>query len=125
MESDNSGGQETRQLLKSYYEGLAKKGDWSSLLSDGFLLTGTIAKESRGREAYVSNSFFKSVKSLLVKQLIAQGARGFAIVDYVITSPQGTPFACEVAEFWTTKNGKLDSVSIYFDTAAFSKSMAK
>lgn len=111
--------------MKSYYEGLAKKEDWGGLLTDEFLLTGTVAKESRGREEYMGNGFFKAVQGLHVKQLMTEGNRGFALVFYELKSPKGTPFTCEVAEYWTTENGKLDSVSIYFDTAAFSKSMAR
>jgi hypothetical protein len=125
MESDNSGVQATKRLLTSYYEGLAKKEDWGQLLTDEFLLTGTVAKESRGREEYVGNGFFKSVQALHVKQLITEGNRGFAVVGYELKSPKGTPFTCEVAEYWIAKKGKLDSVSIYFDTAAFAKSMAQ
>lgn len=112
-------------MLTSYYEGLAKKEGWGRLLSDGFLLSGTVAKESRGREEYVANAFFKAVQSLDVKQLIAEGHHGFAVVSYKLKSSRGTPFTCDVAEYWTAKNGRLDSVAIYFDTAAFSKSMAQ
>lgn len=50
---------DTKELIDKYYDLLSKKGDWGSLLSDDFLLTGTVQKESRGREAYVSNNFLR------------------------------------------------------------------
>lgn len=115
----------TRGLLNDYYRVLAEGGDWGAFLSDDFLLTGTVVKESTGRGAYVDNGFFKMVRGLRVKGLIVEGEAGFALVNYDLVSPKGRPFSSDVAEFWTAKEGKLDSVAIYFDTAAFSNSMTQ
>jgi ketosteroid isomerase-like protein len=120
-----TGASEIRELLKRYYDGVSKGGEWSHLLSENFLLTGTVPKESRGRDLYVNNSFFKMVKGLRVKELITEGDSGFAIISYDLVSPKGKPFSSEVAEFWKAKEGKLDSVAIYFDTAAFSSFLAQ
>jgi ketosteroid isomerase-like protein len=38
-------------------------------------------------------------------------------------SPKGKSFSSDVAEIWKVKDGKLDSLVIYFDTAAFQESM--
>ncbi|MDG6925941.1 MAG: hypothetical protein JRN09_05260 [Nitrososphaerota archaeon] len=112
-------------LLQKYYEAVAKGGGWGQLLSEDFLLSGTIARGSVGRDAYVSNNFFKMVRGLEVKELIAEGKSGFAIVSYEVVSPKGKRFTSEVAEFWKAKDGKLASVAIYFDTAAFEKALAQ
>ena len=119
------GSSETKALLKKYYEGVRKGGGWGQLLSEDFLLAGTIAKESRGRDLYVNNSFFKMVKELEVEELIAEGSSGFALVNYQLASPKGRAFSSRVAEFWKTRSGKLDSVAIYFDTVAFEKALAQ
>jgi ketosteroid isomerase-like protein len=121
MESSAS----TKGLLEKYYDDLSSKRNWGSLLSDDFLFTGTVAKESRGREPYVNNGFFKRVRSLQVKEMITEGASGFAIINYDLVSPGGKPFSSDVAEFWKAKEGRLESVAIYFDTAAFSKFMSQ
>ena len=115
---------EIRDLLQKYYDGVAKGSGWGHLLSENFLLTGTVAKESRGRDAYVNNNFFKMVKGLEVKELMTEGERGFAVARYDLVSPKGNAFTSEVAEFWKMKDGKLGSVAIYFDTAAFERSLA-
>jgi hypothetical protein len=65
----------TRALLDSYYAALSTGRDWGRLLSDGFLLSGTVAKETRGRDLYVRNGFFKMVKGLKVKELMVEGTR--------------------------------------------------
>jgi hypothetical protein len=63
---------ETRAILIRYYEGLAKKEGWQFLLSDDVLLTGTVAKESRGRDLFVNNNFFRMFKGLKVRQMIVE-----------------------------------------------------
>lgn len=114
----------TKELLNKYYENLSRKGEWGSLLSLNFLLTGNVAKETRGREAFVNNPFFKLVKSLKVKAMIIEGESACAIVNYDLVSPKGKSLSSDVAEIWKVKSGKLDSIAIYFDTAAFQKFMA-
>ena len=110
--------------MDKYYDLLSRKGDFGSVLSGNFLLTGTVAKESRGKSAYVSNAFFKGVKRLKVKRMIVAGDSACAIVNYDLASPKGNKFNADVAEVWEAKNGELDSVAIYFDTAFFQRAMA-
>ena len=113
-----------KALLREYSESMAKGVVWGHLLTDDFLLTGTVARESRGREAYAGNNFFKMVKGLRVKELLTEGDTGFALVSYDLISPKGRQFTSEVAELWKAKEGSLDSDAIYFDTAAFSDALA-
>jgi len=114
---------ETREILKKYYDGLSSKGDWNSMLSEEILLTGTVAKESKGKEPFVNNNFFKMVRSLKIKLLMVENENACALVSYDLMSPKGKSFTSEVAEIWKVKDRKLDSLAIYFDTAAFQKSM--
>jgi ketosteroid isomerase-like protein len=114
----------TRELLNKYYKALSSKGDWHSMLSPDIVLSGTIARETKGKEAFVSNNFFKMVKSLKVKQMIVEEENACAIVSYDLVSPKSKRFASEVAEVWMAQNGELVSLAIYFDTAAFQQSMS-
>ena len=114
----------TKELLDKYYDRLPKKGDWGSLLSDDFLLTGTGVKESKGREEYMKNNFFSGVLGLRVKSMIIDGDSACAIVNYDLMSPKGNKFTADVAEIWKARGGKLISIAIYFDTAYFQKSMS-
>jgi hypothetical protein len=101
---------ETRALLNKYYDDLAKKEGWQSLLSDDVLLTGTVAKESRGRELFVTNNFFRMIKGLKVRQMIIENDNAFALVNYDLVSPKGTGFSSDVAEIWKVKGNKLASL---------------
>jgi ketosteroid isomerase-like protein len=114
---------ETRTLLKNYYNGLSKNEHWQSLLSDDVLLTGTVVKESKGKDLFVHNNFFRMIKGLEVRQMIVENENAFALVSYDLVSPKGTNFSSDVAEIWKIKDKKLVSLAIYFDTAAFAKAM--
>ncbi len=114
---------ETREILNRYYDGLLKKEAWQALLSEDALLTGTIAKESRGKELFVNNNFFKMIRGLTVKEMITENDNACAVVTYDLISPKGKRFSSIVAEIWKIEDGKLGSLAIYFDTAAFQASM--
>ena len=114
----------TKELIDKYYDLLSKKGDFGSLLSDNFLLTGTISKDSRGKEAYTKNIFFSMIKNLKIRDTIIESDRACIIVNYELTSLKGNNFKTDVVEIWKVKEEKLDSVAIYFDTAFFQKAMA-
>jgi len=112
---------ETKELLGRYYDDLLSRTDWQTLLSDDFLLSGTVPQESRGRDIYMKNGFFKLVRGLKVKEMIVDGESAFALVTYDLVSPKGKTMKCDVAECWKAKDGLLDSIAIYFDTAAFAR----
>jgi ketosteroid isomerase-like protein len=54
-----------------------------------------------------------------LKELIVEGDKACALVDYAIVSPSGQSGSCFVAEFLSTKDGQISSSTIFFDTAAF------
>ena len=112
-----------KELLDRYYEILKGKGHPGPLLSEDFLLGGTVDKETRGRDGYSDSLFFKYIQSLKVKTLIIEGERACAVVHYELASPKGDTFSCDVAEIWTLKEGKLGSLAMYFDNAAYQKFM--
>jgi ketosteroid isomerase-like protein len=113
--------EQTKNLIERYYFDLPAKKEWAELLADDFLLTGTVANDSKGREQYVMNDFFKLVRGHRVKEMVVEGDRGFTLVNYDLVSPTGKTMSCDVAEFWKAGHGRLLSVSIHFDTAAFSR----
>ena len=103
---------ETKEILLKYYDGLSRNGGWGSLLSEDILLTGTVAIESRGKELFVNNNFFKMVKDLKLKRMIVENENACALVSYDLTSPKGKDFSGDIAEIWEAKDRRLDSFAI-------------
>lgn len=115
----------TKELIWRYYGDLVSKTTWRDLLAEDFLLTGTVVKETRGRDLYVGNGFFKLVRGHRVKETLVEGNGAFALVEYDLLSPSGKTTKCDVAEFWKARDGRLTSVAIYFDTASFGRFLSQ
>lgn len=117
-------------LLNTYYEGFAKKQGWESVIADDFKfiadnMEGT--EINTGKETYIEiiERFSRLYQEMRVKRMIIQGDNASVIANYDYIFPNGKHISGDVAEFWTAKNGKLDSLQIYFDTLTFDKNMPK
>ena len=114
-----------REILSKYYRQLSKGDGWQPFLSENIVLTGTVAKETRGKDDYVNNTFFTLIRGLKVKKMIVERDSACALVNYDLVSPKGKSFICDVSEIWSIKAGKLEYLAIYFDTAAFRNFMSQ
>lgn len=116
----------TQETVQSYYEGIKRKDGWQDFVSDSILFDGTGVKATKGKEAYiqVTSQFLRAVKSSQVREMIIEAERACVIVHYELISPKGNSATSDVAEILLVKDGKIDSSTIYFDTAAFNAFMA-
>lgn len=120
--------EQTRQLLTAYYKGFAEKSNWEWTLADDFSYTGgemTGTSPAVGKQAYVEviKRFSQGFLSMRVQQMIIEGDAAGVIANYDFVFPNGARINGNVAEFWTTKEGKLGSLTIYFDTLTFMKNL--
>jgi len=117
-------------LLNTYYEGFAKKQGWESAIAENFKFIPDNMERTEvneGKETYIKiiESFSKLYQKMRVKKMIIQGDNASVIAHYDYIFPNGKHISGEVAEFWTCKDGKLDSLRIYFDTLTFDKNIPK
>jgi ketosteroid isomerase-like protein len=120
----------TKELLEKYYRGFAKKQDWESVISDDFQFYGgdmTNQAPIVGKQAYVNviNRFSQVFQSMRVKKMIVENDNACVIGNYDYQFPNGKKINGDVAEIWTAKNGKLNSLTIFFDTLTFDKNTPK
>jgi ketosteroid isomerase-like protein len=123
MEPKNS---TTSKLIAAYYDDLKTgKERWISMLSEEVAFSGP-GKSHLGKEAFkvTLNNYLRLVKSLRVKQVTTENENASVIANYDLRSPTGKEFNLDVAEIWEIKDGKLNSLTIYFDTALFKEFMA-
>jgi ketosteroid isomerase-like protein len=114
----------TKELLDVYYKGFAEKANWESVIAEDFQYTGgdmTKTEPLVGKQAYIEviKRFSQAFTSMRVKEMIVQGDNACVIGNYDFRFPNGTEMNGNVAEIWTAKNGKLQSLTIYFDTFTF------
>jgi len=115
----------TKELLETYYEGFAKKSNWESALSDDFKFIGGDMRKvtpSIGKDAYIEviKRFSQLFTHMQVKQMMVDNDNACVIGNYDYVFPNGKSINGDVAEIWKVKNGKLVSLTIYFDTLTFS-----
>jgi ketosteroid isomerase-like protein len=114
----------TKELLDGYYNGLAEKNGWDAYLSDDFQFTGgdmLHPEPQAGKDAYatVLNRFSRLFHQVRVKEMIIEGDKAFVRANYDYVFPGGKKVNGDVAELWRVKDGKLHSLTIFFDTLAF------
>lgn len=114
----------TKKLLETYYDGFAQKGNWEIVLSDDFKFVGgdmTKTTPIMGKAAYIEviKRFSRVFKTMRVKEMIVDDDRACVIGNYDYIFPNGKSINGDVAEIWKVKNGKLDTLTIFFDTLTF------
>ncbi|MBU0697748.1 MAG: nuclear transport factor 2 family protein [Bacteroidetes bacterium] len=118
----------TRQLLEIYYKGFAEKANWESVIGDDFEYVGgdmNNIKPVVGKQAYIEiiKRFSQRFEVMKVKQMIVEGDKASVIGNYDFVFPNGFKINGNVSENWTVKNGKLHSLTLYFDTLTFMTSL--
>ena len=114
-----------KDLLNIYYKAFADKANWESVIADDFQFIGgdmTSATPIVGKQAYIEiiKRFSKVFESMRVKEMIIERDKACVIGNYDFQFPNGQKMNGNVAELWTAKDGQLQSLTIYFDTLAFS-----
>lgn len=113
----------TRQTIQNYFAALKDKGAWETHLSDNLVFTThtTPGKRITGRDAFLESTrgFYGMIDSVEVRELIVDGAQACALARYTLRPPVGEAFTSDVAEVFTVDDGKIDTFSIYFDSAPF------
>ena len=115
----------SEELLDSYYQGLARKSDWDSVLDENFEFVGghnmTNPAPAIGKAAYqqVIARFSRVFTAMRVKDRLVANDRAYVLVNYDYAFPNGRKANGDVMEVWKIKNDKLASLMIYFNTAAF------
>ena len=114
----------TKELLEFYYKGFAQKEGWESVISDDFKFVGgdmTKTTPVLGKQAYIEiiKRFSRLFTGMQVKEMIIQGDSACVIANYDYVFPKGDKINGDVAEIWKIKDGKLDALTIFFDTHTF------
>lgn len=113
-----------KKLLEIYYNGFAEKENWESVIAEDFQYVGgdmTKKEPLIGKQAYIEviKRFSQIFVAMHVKEMIIEGDNACIIGNYDFKFPNGQEMNGNVAEIWTAKNDKLQSLTIYFDTITF------
>ena len=110
----------TRDVVRQYFDALARRESWQSLLADDLAFTShvTPVKLVAGKGAYLQSTsrFFSMVAGVEVQDLIVDGERACALTRYALNAPGGG-FHSDVAEVFTVRDGRLADQMVWNDMA--------
>jgi len=117
----------TVEVIKSYYESQRRKDDqWKELWADDAVFSdASQTLLAKGKEAVIQSftPFLKGVGDLKVSQMIVEDGKACSIISYTYVNPKGEKLNQDVAEVSEVKDGKLASLTIYFDLTAYRRFM--
>jgi len=113
-----------KDLLDIYYKGFAEKANWETVIADDFKFVGGDMMNTTpvvGKQDYIEviKRFSRLFESMRAKEMIIEGNKACVIGNYDYQFPNGQKINGNVAEIWTSKDNKLKSLTIYFDTLTF------
>jgi ketosteroid isomerase-like protein len=116
----------TKEIIENYFLRLGEQKGWEVSIANEMLFVG-VTTRTLGREAYVQTTlgFLKVVTGVTIHNLVIEGEKAAVEAHYDIVSPTGRVSVCKVAEFMSVKEDKINSSTIFFDTAAFREFMAQ
>jgi ketosteroid isomerase-like protein len=113
----------TKDTIKQYLSSLQRKDGWQNYFADDVAFTSfvTPVKQLSGRTAFLEGTkgFYGMIVSLEVQTLLVDGDRACATTRYQLQPPGGPGFTSNVAEVFAVSGGRIRSLEIYFDSAAF------
>jgi ketosteroid isomerase-like protein len=113
----------TRATIDAYFAALRAGDGWKDHVTDGatFASYGTPATEVAGRDGYIAatEGFYGMVTDLEVRDVLVDGDRACALTRYRLQPPAGEAFTSDVAEIFTVTAGRIDALTIYFDSAPY------
>ncbi len=119
---------ETGEVVRGFYEALGRKDEaWKDRLGGDVIFSDASGKlQARGREAFIQSftSFLRAVEKVELNQLIVDGSRAAAVVSYDYVNRQGDHLHQADAEIWHVEDGRILSLTIYFDLTEFRAFMA-
>ncbi len=118
-----------KEILQNFYESLAKKNNgWQNNLSEDVVFSDASNRlHAEGKDAFIQSftGFLRSVERVQVKQFIIEGTNACAVVSYDYISPKGNNLHQDDAEVWKIADGKIESLTIYFDITEFRTFMGR
>lgn len=116
---------ETKDTATTYFARLFARG-WEDVIGEDIEFTSPNSA-TRGKAAYVeaTNRFKRVARSVEVKKLIVEDENVCAMTRYQLQSPKGNTWQCDTIEVFSISDGKIQSSTIFFDTAGFGKFIAQ
>lgn len=119
----------TKEITEGYLAGLQhlEESEWAFFLAQDMTFRTNGKGVHEGKEAYLQGTkrFFSRVIAVEVKDLLIDGDKACAVLQYELQSSKGKRLTSEIAEMYTVAHGKIRSYAIYYDNTPYPAFMAQ
>ena len=111
------------QIVEGFGAGMASGTDsWVDFISDGITFTGPAAQVS-GKEAFIelNEGFMSMIRGNKMHKAVEVDNYVITQVEIDVAMPSGKTITLDMNEWYETKDGKIQSIKVYYDAEEFRK----
>ncbi len=109
------------QVVQGFGAGMASGTDsWKEFISDGITFTGPAAQSNGVKEFIDLNEGFMSmVRGNRMNKAVEVDNYVITQVEIDVEMPSGKTISLDMSEWYETKNGKIESIKVFYDAEEF------
>ena len=117
----------TKITVENFFESMYAKKGWEELVTEEVSFEGPFTPLMKGKEAFVqiTNQFLGNMYKAKVRNMIVQDDTACVLTSYQLGHPDMSILDLDACEIIKVKDGKIDSMEIYFDSQKLSSFMSK
>lgn len=111
------------QVVQGFGAGMASGTDsWKEFIADGITFTGPAAQAS-GIQAFIelNEGFMSMVRGNRMIKAVEVDNYVITQVEIDVAMPSGKTITLDMSEWYETKDGKIQSIKVYYDAEEFKK----
>lgn len=109
------------EVLQAFGQGMMSgTGSWKEVIADDITFTGPAA-QTRGIEEFIqlNEGFLGMVRGNRMKQVAESGNYAITQVEIDVAMPSGKTITLDMSEWYEVKDGKIQSIKVYYDAEEF------
>jgi ketosteroid isomerase-like protein len=113
------------EVFQAFGQGMMSGTDsWKEVISEDIVFSGPV-DQVKGLEAFakLNESFMPMIKGNAMKQAVEAGDFVITQMEMDVAMPSGKTIKLDMSEWYEVKNGKIESVKIYYDAEEFRKEL--
>jgi len=120
----------TGTVVEGFFEAMYTQNGWQELITDEITFEGPLGGLVTGKEAFIgiTTQFLQGAHKASVRNMIVEGDSACVLTKYQIGHPDKALLDLDACEIVKVKEGKVDSMEVYFDSkkvAAFHAQMTQ
>ncbi|MFK5880486.1 MAG: nuclear transport factor 2 family protein [Flavobacteriaceae bacterium] len=113
------------EVFQAFGQGMMSgTNSWKEVISENIVFTGPV-DQVNGLEAFakLNESFMPMIRGNDMKQALEVGSFVITQMEMDVAMPSGKTIKLDMCEWYEIKDGKIQSIKVYYDAEAFRKEL--